>query len=41
MRITPEQRRIIVESTREVFGEKATVRLFGSRADDSKQGGAV
>lgn len=32
MRITEQQRKVIVESVHEVFGPDATVRLFGSRA---------
>jgi predicted nucleotidyltransferase len=41
MRITQRQRTAITEATREIFGEHSTVRLFGSRADDSKQGGDI
>lgn len=41
MRITQRQRTAIVEATREIFGERATVRLFGSRADDAKRGGDI
>jgi predicted nucleotidyltransferase len=41
MRITQRQRTAIVEATREIFGEQSTVRLFGSRADDSKLGGDI
>lgn len=39
MRITPQQRQAIVASVNEVFGDDATVRLFGSRADDAQRGG--
>ncbi len=41
MRITQRQRTAIVEATREIFGEHSAVRLFGSRADDAKQGGDI
>lgn len=41
MRITQRQRTAIVEATREVFGERSVVRLFGSRADDTKRGGDI
>lgn len=41
MRITEQQRKAIVESACEVFGEQVTVRLFGSRADDTKRGGDI
>lgn len=41
MRITQRQRTAIVEATQEIFGEQATVRLFGSRADDAKRGGDI
>jgi len=39
MRITPEQRRIIVEAARQAFGPHARARLFGSRTDDRQRGG--
>lgn len=38
MRITSEQRQIIVATAKEVFGGDSVVRLFGSRVDDSKRG---
>jgi len=41
MRITPRQHTAIIDATREIFGEQSTVRLFGSRADDSRQGGDI
>ncbi|MDZ7750156.1 MAG: nucleotidyltransferase domain-containing protein [Gammaproteobacteria bacterium] len=41
MRLSAKQRRIIREAVRDHFGEKATVRLFGSRADDSARGGDI
>ncbi len=41
MRITPEQRIAIVQSVKEVMGDGARVKLFGSRADDSKRGGDI
>ena len=41
MRLTREQQEIIRRTTREVFGPDATVRLFGSRVDESKRGGDI
>ncbi len=41
MRLTPEQRRIITELVRQTAGERARVRLFGSRLDDSARGGDI
>lgn len=41
MRLTAEQRRVIAEETARVFGPDATVRLFGSRADDRMRGGDI
>ena len=38
MRLTPRAREIIRDTTREVFGEAARSRLFGSRVDDSQRG---
>jgi predicted nucleotidyltransferase len=41
MRLTPEQRQIIREATRKVFGPDAIVWLFGSRVDDRRRGGDI
>ena len=41
MRLTPDQIRIIKEATADIFGEQASVRLFGSRVDDHGRGGDV
>ncbi len=41
MRIPRRQRMAIVEATREIFGDQSTVRLFGSRADDTALGGDI
>ena len=41
MRLTPEARQIIKASTQEVFGLNATVRVFGSRANDEARGGDI
>lgn len=41
MRITPTQRELIVQATRELVGPRARVRLFGSRVDDSLRGGDI
>lgn len=41
MRLTPRDREIIRNTTREVFGPGASVRLFGSRTHDSLRGGDI
>jgi predicted nucleotidyltransferase len=41
MRITPDQARAIGRLAREVAGQDARVRLFGSRLDDRALGGDV
>ncbi|MDZ7841330.1 MAG: nucleotidyltransferase domain-containing protein [Gammaproteobacteria bacterium] len=41
MRLTRDQTRAIKQATAEIFGPKARVWLFGSRADDSRSGGDV
>jgi len=41
MRITERQHSIIVQEVRRSFGPDATVRLFGSRIDDSRRGGDI
>ena len=41
MRLTEEQRRIILEKTARLFGPQARVRLFGSRVDDNARGGDI
>ncbi len=41
MRLTGDEVMAIKESAREVFGETAVVRLFGSRVDDSERGGDI
>lgn len=41
MRLTEQQRRIIVENTARIFGPQARVRLFGSRVDDNARGGDI
>jgi uncharacterized protein len=41
MRLSQEHVRAIARCTREAFGDKAVVRLFGSRIDDSKRGGDI
>jgi predicted nucleotidyltransferase len=41
VRLSEEHARAIARSTREVFGDQAVVRLFGSRVDDSRRGGDI
>ena len=41
MRLRDKDRRTIKDSAREVFGEGAVVRLFGSRVDDTLKGGDI
>lgn len=41
MRLTAEQRSVIVEETAHAFGPTASVRLFGSRVDDTGRGGDI
>lgn len=41
MRLSELQRSIITESVTEIFGQDATVRLFGSRVDDLAKGGDI
>ncbi len=41
MRLTPLQRQVILEAAKNSFGDQMTVRLFGSRTDDTKQGGDI
>ena len=41
MRLTARAREIIRNTTREVFGEAARARLFGSRVDDTQRGGDI
>jgi predicted nucleotidyltransferase len=41
MRLTDNQRKIIRDTTAEVFGPSAVVVLFGSRLDDAARGGDI
>jgi predicted nucleotidyltransferase len=41
MRLSEDERRIVCETVEQRFGPKASVLLFGSRADDSRRGGDV
>jgi hypothetical protein len=41
MRLTEDQRRIIMDEATLIFGEGITLRLFGSRVDDSVRGGDI
>ncbi|WP_404385534.1 hypothetical protein [Caenispirillum salinarum] len=41
MRLNEQEKRIILETSREFFGPDVIVRLFGSRTDDSRTGGDI
>ena len=41
MRLSEDQRRAIREEVGRIFGNEASVRLFGSRVDDSARGGDI
>ena len=41
MRLTETQKRAITETVHQELGEDVTIRLFGSRLDDSAKGGDV
>lgn len=41
MRIAPSEVKAIKETAKAVFGERASVWLFGSRADDALKGGDI
>jgi predicted nucleotidyltransferase len=41
MRISKEQKNILVQSALKFFGENANIWLFGSRCDDTKKGGDI
>lgn len=41
MRLSTRSRQVIRAIAREVFGEEATVRVFGSRVDDQARGGDI
>lgn len=41
MRLSENQRRAIREEVGQIFGKEASVRLFGSRVDDSARGGDI
>lgn len=41
MRLSEHTRHIIRNTVREVFGDEATVKLFGSRIDDDARGGDI
>ena len=41
MRLNPHQRQTIKQAAHTCFGADATVRVFGSRIDDSKRGGDI
>lgn len=41
MRLTPDQTRVILHCVRQQFGDRAQVKLFGSRLDDTARGGDV
>lgn len=41
MRLTPQVREVIRNTTQEVFGVDAQAKLFGSRTDDTLRGGDI
>jgi predicted nucleotidyltransferase len=41
MRLRPDETEVIRAAVRDVFGPRATVRLFGSRVRDDLRGGDV
>lgn len=41
MRLTPEQITVIKQAAVKFFGPDTSVRLFGSRADDTQRGGDI
>jgi predicted nucleotidyltransferase len=41
MRLTERQRQVLKEATAACFEPSATVRLFGSRVDDTRKGGDI
>ena len=41
MRLSPQQQREIKRLTQDIFGRDSTVRLFGSRVDDTRRGGDI
>ncbi|MES9857861.1 MAG: nucleotidyltransferase domain-containing protein [Sedimenticola sp.] len=41
MRLSTQTQRVIRDTVREIFGSAVTVALFGSRVDDSAQGGDI
>ena len=41
MRLTQNQKKVILENTQQYFGTNSTIWLFGSRVDDSKKGGDI
>jgi len=41
MRVSAEQQQIIVDAVHQLFGQRGSVRLFGSRVDDRRKGGDI
>ena len=41
MRLSEKERESIKQAAKEVWGDKATIYLFGSRTDNTKRGGDI
>jgi predicted nucleotidyltransferase len=41
MRLTQQEHQVLKQSALDCFGDKAVIRLFGSRVDDARKGGDI